>query len=315
MSFMVAPWELHQHGVLGMNSRNIKYIARYNQRHLYPLVDDKLQTKIAAQKKGVSVPKLLGVVTTQWQLKNLHDMIEEWQQFVIKPTRGSGGKGILVIVGRQGEFYIKSSGQKIEFKDIRRHTNNILSGLFSLGGKPDSVMIESLIEYDQVFDDYTYEGVPDIRVIVFQGFPVMAMLRCATHASDGRANLHQGAVGVGLDLITGRAITAVHRGIPVLQHPDTGKAFSELQIPYWETISLLAAGCFEMCGLGYIGCDIVLDKQVGPIILELNARPGLAIQLANGAGLKRRLENVENLPSEILELPAEQRVKHLHRLI
>jgi alpha-L-glutamate ligase-like protein len=242
-------------------------------------------------------------------------MIDEWRQFVIKPTRGSGGKGILVIVGREGEFFIKSSGQQIELKDIRRHTNNILSGLYSLGGKPDSAMLESLIDYDSVFTDYTYEGVPDIRVIVFQGFPVMAMLRCATHASDGRANLHQGAIGVGLDLMTGRALNAVHRGNPVAQHPDTGKSFSELQIPQWQTILLLSAGCFEMTKLGYIGCDIVLDKQAGPIILELNARPGLAIQVANGVGLKRRLENVEKLLPEELELPPEQRVGLLHRLI
>lgn len=311
----VSPFALMRQGVLGMNSRNINYIARYNQRHLYALVDDKLQTKIAAQKEGISVPELLGVITSQWQLKNLHQLIEPWQQFVVKPTRGSGGKGILVIVGRDDRFYIKSSGQRLELKDVRRHVNNILSGLYSLGGKPDSVMFESLIDYDSVFTDYTYEGVPDIRIIVFQGFPVMAMLRCATHASDGRANLHQGAIGVGLDLLNGRALNAVHRNQRVLVHPDTGKSFSELQIPDWDTILKLAAGCYEMTGLGYIGCDIVLDKQVGPIILELNARPGLTIQIANGVGLKRRLQKVESFDSDVLELPAQQRVQQVPYLV
>lgn len=315
MSRFISPWELQRKGVLGMNSRNINYIARYNQRHLYPIVDDKLQTKIAAQKEGISVPKLLGVISSQWQLKNLQTLVESWQQFVIKPTRGSGGKGILVIVGRDGEYFIKSSGQKFELKDVRRHTNNILSGLYSLGGKPDSAMLESLIDYDAVFTDYTYEGVPDIRIIVFKGYPVMAMLRCATHASDGRANLHQGAIGVGLDLSTGKALKAVHRNQRVLQHPDTGKAFSELQIPDWQTILVLAAGCFEMTGLGYIGCDIVLDKQAGPIILELNARPGLAIQVANGIGLKQRLQKVEDFEPEMFELSPRQRVDQLSAVI
>jgi alpha-L-glutamate ligase-like protein len=314
MSYFVSPWALREQGVLGMNSRNIHYVARYNQRHLYPIVDDKLQTKIAAQKKGISVPKLLGVIENQWQLRNLKTLVSDWQEFVVKPTRGSGGKGILVIVGREQELYIKSSGQKIDLNGIHRHINNILSGLYSLGGKPDSVMLESLIHYDSVFNDYTHEGVPDIRVIVFQGFPVMAMLRCATHASDGRANLHQGAIGVGLNLLTGKSMIAVHHNKPILAHPDTGKSFADLQIPNWDAILLLAAGCFEMSGLGYIGCDIVLDKREGPIILELNARPGLAIQITNDVGLRQRLQIIENLAPEQLELTPQERIKHLPEL-
>ncbi len=312
---MALPTQLLRCGVLGMNSRNINYIARYNQRALYPLVDDKLQTKLAAQKQNISVPELLGVIERQWQVKNIESLIGEWSKFVIKPTRGSGGKGILVITGRDFEYFLKSNGQKLELKDIRRHINNILSGLYSLGGKPDSVMFESLIEYDQVFTDYTYEGVPDIRIVVFKGFPVMAMLRCATHASDGRANLHQGAIGIGLDLSTGKSLNAVQYNRPVSEHPDTGKSFSELEIPGWDEILVLAAGCFEMVGLGYMGCDIVLDRHAGPVILELNARPGLAIQLASGEGLMKRLKAVEAFEPELLELPPEQRVRFMQEMV
>ena len=304
---MMAPWELHRLAVLGMNSRNIDYVSRYNERHLYPLVDDKLQTKQAAQDAGIAVPELLGVIEGQWQMKNFAALIEQWEQFVIKPTRGSGGKGIMVITGRDFDYFIKSNGRKLQMNALRRHINNILSGLHSLGGKPDKVMIEALINYDDVCTDYTYEGVPDIRVIVFRGFPVMAMLRCSTHASDGRANLHQGAIGVGVDIVTGESLLAVQHNHPVSEHPDTGKAFSELSIPYWETILELSANCYEMTGLGYLGCDIVLDKHQGPVILELNARPGLAIQIANGLGLAGRLAWVEALPPEAFEMPAAQR--------
>lgn len=315
MSLFLLPSALKRHGILGMNSRNINYIAHYNQRHLYPIVDDKLLTKKAAQKEGISVPKLLGVIDSQWQLKQLHTLITDWRQFVAKPTRGSGGKGILVITGRDNDQYIKSSGQRLELKDVRRHVNNILSGLYSLGGKPDSVMFESLIQYDAVFDHYTFEGVPDIRIIVFKGFPIMAMLRCATHASDGRANLHQGAIGVGLDLLTGKCIKAIHHNKPILRHPDTDKPFADLAIPGWRDILELAAGCYEMTGLGYMGCDIVLDKQSGPIILELNARPGLAIQITNGVGLEQRLHAVHSMEPSVLALPPKQRVEQMLALI
>ena len=310
-----SPWELRRQAVLGMNSRNIKYISRYNERQRYPLVDDKLQTKEAAQKAGIAVPELLAVIEGQWQLKGLQKLMSGWDQFVIKPTRGSGGKGIQVITGRDFDFYIRSNGNKMEWGAIRRHINNILSGLYSLGGKPDRVMIEALINYDNVFNDYTYEGVPDIRVIVFRGFPIMAMLRCSTHSSDGRANLHQGAIGVGIDICTGHSMLAVQHGRPVHEHPDTGKAFSELSIPYWDTILELAAGCFEMTGLGYIGCDIVLDRDQGPVILELNARPGLAIQLACGLGLGKRLSLVEHFEPAMLELPPAERVNLIQSVL
>lgn len=306
-----SPAKLKKLGVLGMNSRNIEYIARHNSRRLYSIVDNKLKTKQAAIKAGINVPDLLGVIENNWQLKTLAGLITPLQKFVIKPARGSGGKGILVIGSRDGDDFIKSSGRKMDLQSIRRHVNNILSGLYSLGGKPDSAMIETMIEYDNIFNDYTYEGVPDLRIIIFKGIPVMAMLRCSTHSSDGRANLHQGAIGVGINIKTGSSLFAVQHNRPVLIHPDTGKAFDDLQIPDWKAILQLASRCYEMTGLGYLGCDIVLDKNKGAMILELNARPGLAIQLANGQGLCKRLQKIEALSAETIEMTAEARVNYL----
>lgn len=302
---------LRKAGVLGMNSRNIEYISRYNPRNRFSIVDNKLETKHAAQAAGIAVPELIGVIENNGDLRNLLGIISPLDKFVIKPTRGSGGKGILVITARDGDGYVKSSGKRMTYAEVHRHVNNILSGLYSLGGKADSAMIETLIEYDDCFNNYTYEGVPDLRVIVFRGFPVMAMLRCATHTSDGRANLHQGAIGVGINLANGCSLYAVQRNAPVQVHPDTGHSFADLQIPHWRQILDLSASCHEMTGLGYIGCDIVIDKHKGPVILELNARPGLTIQMANGCGLVPRLEGINALEPEILALPAVRRVDYV----
>jgi alpha-L-glutamate ligase-like protein len=304
------PGRLRRLGVLGMNARNANYIARYNPRSLYPLVDNKLKTKRACQRAGIATPKLLGYIETQGEVDRFMRRLSTMTDFVIKPTRGSGGKGIVVVSDRDGDLFVKPSGAKLNALDIRRHISDILSGLYSLGGKPDSIMIEQRVDFDPVFSDYSFEGVPDIRVIVFRGFPVMSMLRCSTHASDGRANLHQGAVGVGIDLRSGRSIHAVQRGVVVTHHPDTKKPFSELRVPNWDRLLLLAARCYEVTGLGYIGCDLVLDRQLGPLILELNARPGLSIQVANGAGLLPRLQAIEALGEEQLLWPAETRVEY-----
>ena len=229
-------------------------------------------------------------------------------RFVIKPSKGSGGKGILVIVGREGEHFVKSSGKIITFIEISRHINNILSGLFSLGGRTDVAMIESMVQFADVFETFSYEGVPDIRVIVYKGYPVMAMTRLSTHASDGKANLHQGAIGVGLDMGTGRALRAVQNGQPVEYHPDTGALLRDITVPHWEQLIELAASCYEVTELGYLGADIVIDKERGPLILELNARPGLAIQVANGAGLRPRIELVDRFIQGLRQpLSAKQR--------
>ncbi|NIC03962.1 alpha-L-glutamate ligase-like protein [Billgrantia bachuensis] len=287
------PSQLLRRGIIGMNRRNIRYIGRYNSRRLYPLVDDKLKTKLLAEQYGITTPALIGTVTTQFEVKRVGNMIAGHDGFAIKPAKGSGGKGILVIERVDHDGFVKPSGAKLSLEDLHRHISNILSGLYSLGGAPDVAMIEALINFDEKLSEYTYEGVPDIRVIVFRGYPVMAMMRLSTAASDGKANLHQGAVGVGLDIATGTAVRGVQFDRSRRDHPDTGHELASLRIPDWTNLLELAASCYEMTGLGYLGTDMVIDRNRGPMLLELNARPGLAIQMANGEGLRSRLDLVE----------------------
>jgi alpha-L-glutamate ligase-like protein len=277
-----------------MNKRNFVYIARNNPRHLYPTVDDKFKTKLLCKASNIAVPKLLGVVKVQRHVNQLIDFLADESQFVIKPARGSGGKGILVVTGREGDEFLKPSGQRLSHHVVKNHVSNILSGLYSLGGTSDTALIEALVEFTDDFDGFSFEGIPDIRVIVYHGYPVMAMTRLSTHASDGKANLHQGAVGLGIDIATGKALRGVQNSRLITHHPDTGKELSLLHVPGWHDLLCLASRSYEVTGLGYIGADIVLDKRRGPLLLELNARPGLAIQLANGIGLEPRLKLIES---------------------
>ncbi len=290
---LASPSRLRAAGIVGMNRRNVRYIAENNPRHLYPLVDDKLKTKALAIKGDIAVPKLIGVVSLTGQIKELGEFLKAHERFVIKPAQGSGGKGILVVTGRDGEDYLKPSGSRVTADGLGRHISNTLSGLFSLGGKPDVAMIENMVDFDDCFDGFSFEGVPDVRVIVYKGFPAMAMTRLSTSDSDGKANLHQGAVGVGLDIATGRALRGVQYDRPVTQHPDTGARLAEIAVPHWETLIHLGARCYEVTKLGYLGVDVVLDRNLGPLVLELNARPGLAIQVANGMGMKPRMDRIE----------------------
>jgi alpha-L-glutamate ligase-like protein len=290
-------------GVMGINQRNADFTLRYNHRKLYPLVDDKLQTKILAQKAGISVPELYHTVEIEQHIKDLPAILENYPEFVIKPAMGSGGDGIIVITGRRKAGYRKANGALVSSHELQHHVSNILNGLYSLGGHTDKAMIEYLVKFDPIFENITYLGVPDIRIIVFLGVPVMAMLRLPTQMSDGKANLHQGAIGAGIDISTGQTLNAVWKNTIISEHPDTGFEISGIQVPHWDRMLKTAAKCFELTGLGYQGVDLVLDRDKGPLILELNARPGLNIQIANHCGLLRRLEMVEKNINILTELP------------
>ena len=156
-------------------------------------------------------------------------------------------------------------------------------------------MVEYCVQFDPIFDQVSYKGVPDVRIIVFQGYPVMAMIRLPTRLSDGKANLHQGAIGVGIDIPTGITRRGVWGTEIIREHPDTEHSIVGLKIPHWDELLQMASRCYELSGLGYVGVDFVLDRSLGPMILELNARPGLAIQMANGNGLLHRLKQVQAL--------------------
>lgn len=308
--FLAGYKHLRKMGVLGLNARNGDYIMRHNQRRLYPQVDDKILCKEKLLAANIEVPKLLGIIRTQHDAAHLLEQLQDHSEFVIKPANGSGGEGILVITSRRNRRWVTSGGRMVDLETLKHYVSNILNGMYSLAGHPDKAMIEALVHFDPVFTHVSTQGVPDIRVIVYHGYPVMAMTRLPTHQSDGKANLHQGAVGAGIDIGLGMTTHAVLQHSIIQEHPDTGASLTNFQIPGWQRLLELSARCYDAIPLGYLGVDIVLDRDLGPLVLELNARPGLNIQIANRAGLQSRLHSIDELikTQNNTLLTAEQRV-------
>ena len=293
--------QLRAKGVLGLNERNAEFIMRLNPRRFYPRVDDKAQTKELAIAAGMAVPDLYGIIANQGEVRRFADIVQERDSFVIKPAMGSGGDGIIVIIGRsqrKRDTFRMASGMLVTRAEIEHHLSNIVGGQYSLGGNPDKALIEYCVRFDPVFAEVSYQGVPDIRIIVYRGYPAMAMVRLPTRASDGKANLHQGAVGAGVDMGLGVTLEGVLNDEVVDEHPDTGALISGLGIPNWDFILQSAARSCEVTGLGYVGVDVVIDRDRGPLILEMNARPGLNIQIANQTGLSRRIDRIDAIHDE-----------------
>jgi alpha-L-glutamate ligase-like protein len=286
---------LNELGILGMNRRNAAYILDHNPRSSYPLVDSKLRMRDLCARIGVPTPAIYATVGMHSMLRRLPETLGERSDFVIKPERGSAGRGVLVIVGRAGSDYLRHNGERLRREQIRQHLSDILSGMYSLSALPDRAILQQRVRLHPAFEPISYKGIPDVRVILYRNEPAMAMLRLPTKASNGRANLHQGGIGSGLDLASGITHHAVQHNRMITTHPDTGCPVIGTRVPRWREVLEMSRRVAESAGLGYIGVDIVVDPEHGPMLLEANARPGLAIQIANARGLLPRLNEIDEL--------------------
>lgn len=293
--FWAWPEELRRSGILGINDRNVSYIIENNPRRLYPRVDNKLLTKQICLDHGIPVPDTYDVLSAHSELKNFGDRLSDLSEFVAKPASGAAGRGIVVIARREGDRFFTAGDREITASDLRYHLSTIISGLYSLGGQEDSVILERRIVSHSAMMSLGVEGTPDIRVIIYRGVPAMAMIRLPTTESSGRANLHQGAVAAAIDLSTGRTFGGVYGNRAITHHPDTLQPIAGIKIPAWRDVLDGAMRLSDALGMGYVGVDFVIDAQTGPVVLEANARPGLAIQLAHRQGILPRLKFIDSL--------------------
>lgn len=287
--------------ILGLNARATLYAYPHNTREGKRIARSKLMSGRILKAAGIPTPKMFA------KFRKPNDIFKfDWNTlpsaFALKPSKGLGGEGIIVVkkksknIAPNGDsMWITTQKVKITPEDLKLHILDILEGAYSIGNIPDVAFIQEYVGRHKAFRKFAYRGTPDIRIIIFNKVPVMAMLRLPTKESGGRANLHQGAVGVGIDIATGITTRAVHYGTLVTVKPGTERKLNGIRIPMWEEILRIAVECQRVSGLGYLGVDIVLHPEKGPMVLELNSQPGLQIQLANMAGLRRRLDRVDEM--------------------
>lgn len=301
--------------ILGLNARSQLYSYPFNKARGKSIASSKIKTKRLLKKHDVPVPKIYAKFAKPGKILKF-----DWENlpssFALKPSKGLGGEGIIVVKKKfkdlnnssvnlgfnlfkrknNGKFaWITTQKKKVTDEDLKLHVLDILEGAYSVGNAPDTAFIEEFIGRHKAFRRYAYRGTPDIRIIVYNRIPVMSMLRLPTKESGGRANLHQGAVAVGIDIATGVTTRAYWHGHYIKYKPGSKRKLNGIKIPMWNKILEIAIQAGDVAGLGYYGADIVLHPEKGPMILELNYQPGLSIQLANGSGLRKRLERVEDM--------------------
>lgn len=296
--------------ILGLNARTQLFAYKYNTKKGKNIADSKIQTARILKKAQVPHPKIYK------KFRDPRDVLAfDWgklpDKFALKPSRGMGGEGIIVVKKRitdkkvlksaKGPIWITTNKERVTADDLKLHILDILEGAYSMGNVPDVALVQEYVGRAEIFRKWAYRGTPDIRVIIFNKIPIMAMLRLPTKESGGRANLHQGALGVGVDIATGITTRAIWHGEEIVFKPGTERKLRGIKIPNWDGVLETAVKAQEASGLGYLGVDIVIHPEKGPMVLELNAQPGLQIQLANGEGLRKRLERVEDLEVSSME--------------
>ncbi|MGD9129740.1 MAG: sugar-transfer associated ATP-grasp domain-containing protein [Candidatus Woesebacteria bacterium] len=282
--------------ILGMNARNQLYTS-FNSNTAKAICSSKYATKILLGNNNIPTAKLYGILGTIEDI-NDYDWKKLEKDFVIKPTNGNAGKGVVAFSTKhKNKLEWKDRlGEIWDLEDIKLHCFDILEGQYSTYGDKNHIIIEERVPIHPKLLRYTYKGTPDIRVIVFNSVPIMALLRLPTEESEGRANQSQGAIGVGIDMATGiTTYAAAHKNQLIKYLPGTKKKLNGIIIPFWTKVLKTAIEASNAAKLMFSGVDIFLHKEQGPMVVELNANPGLSIQVANKAGLRRRLERVEDL--------------------
>jgi alpha-L-glutamate ligase-like protein/uncharacterized protein (TIGR02421 family) len=277
-------------GVLGINARNVLYLRPFNPKKSIRFADNKIKSKKFLATRGIPVPKLYQSIANRKELENFNFNALP-SSFVLKPNKGYGGEGIIPIIKKKANKFLTISENELNKQHLEDHILDILDGRFSLNNTKDKAFFEQLIVSDERIGKFAYKGLPDIRIIVHNLVPIMAMLRLPTKESQGKANLHMGAIGVGIDIAKGQATYSTYKNEIIEEIPEKG-SIKGLKIPYWEEILIIASRIQLITNLGYLAADICIDKNSGPVLLEINARAGLGVQIANMAPLRNRLEQV-----------------------
>lgn len=287
------PFPLLRHGILGLNARNLLYLRPYNPRKAVAFADNKLKTKAFLSARGVPTARIFARIEDRQQLRNF-DFSTLPDECVLKPNYGYGGEGILILKGRRNGEFLEQGKTPISGRNLREHIEDILDGKFSVNGLNDTAFFERILVSHEGFAPFRPAGLPDVRIVVFNLVPVMAMLRVPTVASRGKANVHLGGLGIGIDIAKGVTTHAFQYSSLLKELPHGGDP-AGIPIPFWEEMLLIASRIQYITNIGYLAVDLTIDEQQGPVLLEVNARAGLMVQVANLAPLRARLERVKGL--------------------
>ena len=145
--------------VLGINARNRLFSYQYNSPKGKSIASSKLRTKRYLEEANVAIPKIYG------KFRDLRaTTIFRWEDlpssFALKPNKGMGGEGIIVVKKRSKDEkgWITTQRKKVSIEDLKLHTMDILEGAYSIGKVPDMAYLEEYIGRHKAFKNMLIAG-------------------------------------------------------------------------------------------------------------------------------------------------------------
>ncbi|HRX63503.1 MAG TPA: DUF1704 domain-containing protein [Candidatus Absconditabacterales bacterium] len=315
-------------GILGSNARNLSYIKKFNDKKSIRLANNKIKTKDFLSARGIPFAKNYTIIKNRKELFDIDFGKLPKKEFVVKPNKGSKGKGIYITkflgtiekneklevrnIFDKAKIYVNKiadkiqnlpnlphyyeiGGEMVDDNTFRRYILDNLDGKNSMTMGGDKVIIEEKIKAGEGFVEFCKHGLADIRIIVFNLVPVSAMVRMPTHKSEGKANIARGGIGLGVEIGTGKINTMfedqkIYKG----KFKQEYKNLKDHKLPYWDDILFLSSKVQYFVNLGYLALDRVITED-GPKLLEINARAGLEVQNISGMKLKNILKKISDL--------------------
>jgi alpha-L-glutamate ligase-like protein len=266
----------------GINLRKSSVMTKLKSRRNSYFTNDKLIVKDVLELNEIPIPKTYFTIDTLSEIDAKISLLEQMNDFVVKPSNGFGGKGILILKRNEGNQWQSNTGELYDRKALVLHLEKIIFGRFSKESF-DKVIVEYRLRSHSDFQKIFKRGIADLRIIFLNAYPIVGMLLMPTERSKGRSNLNDGAIGMGVDLQTGRLTRGYDQSTDqmVSRHPDSNFLFEGMKLPHWEKTMAMSVAAAKIFSLSYVGIDIVFDERMGPLVMKINSRRGKQCQNFN----------------------------------
>ena len=103
---------------------------------------DKLEEKARLREAGVPIPETFLILETEEDIERYSQWLgNQTMGFVVKPSKGHGGSGVLVVNRRVAQRFILTSGKGVEASYLIMHANRIIEGAYTKK-VPDRAIVE-----------------------------------------------------------------------------------------------------------------------------------------------------------------------------
>jgi hypothetical protein len=284
------PYEAQRFGLLKLEKysgerfiskkRMVAQQKMINPQHFMELTEDKAIFSLFCKKNHIPIPKLLGLFFSNSVGMNCNDSkplngSKQWidffvnhcpDHFVVKPSRGVYGAGIIFVDKNKEEF----SGARI-YQQLMQSQYDAF------------VIQETLKNHSSILAINPKEGLQTLRVTTFIDENLNVKVLYAFFkiiVGNNRVDNHRGGrlgnLLSEIDLLDGSLklpVLMTEEGlVEVPNHPETGKYLAGITMPLWQDAFSLAKGIApHFLPMRSIGWDIALTPD-GARIIEGNAR-------------------------------------------